>query len=568
MGDVTPVVTDNRDISGKVKEWLKDNVETPKYSSVTKWLEARFGSSTQMAWLKAALLDLDKKVAAGLGNVADETDRYQDVVPPTPPADTPTKDIKMRLWQLGFEKEASVKGPSNLVDIKEIITRSADQGTGMNTAKYNIEVVFCQMGLQEGGNIEDFRVGVSIGFGVTTACYCICLYVIISEIFTNDYVEFRRLCPLLRTCLRPRGLHDPAPTKMLQAFKSVGGKMAASSRQRPNVLQLLDAFRPVVEEQHAVNRKKSKPDLFGEVAGMYNKQEKVRKCKIFQEELDAIKFVSKRGEEFTSQLQYIWGTEKVNHTAVPINLLSSAFLTTRYTIPVPKSSHPVWHDILTPTEEKYCTWLSRVQGRFERKVADTIARGKSPNLRNYGGMYRDSEPEIVWRLACWWVWLFPHMKANHSAARVSELTAMFYTGALDKDMYDKVKYLDPAASADQVRFVRTEDVKGLEEKESTANDDVENAELAEKEAVFNTFKSKLGREQASFQFYGERKREYEATTQGLLTEARHAMPLASEIDGHDPSPPTIYKLRPKRKSTNPWFKRVFRHTASARPVAV
>jgi len=113
---------------------------------------------------------------------------------------------------------------------------------------------------------------------------------------------------------------------------------------------------------------------------------------------------------------------------------------------------------------------------------------------------------------------------------------MFYTGALDKDMYDKVKYLDPAASADQVRFVRTEDVKGLEEKESTANDDVENAELAEKEAVFNTFKSKLGREQASFQFYCERKREYEAVNQGLLTEARHAMPLASEIDGHDPSP--------------------------------
>jgi hypothetical protein len=232
------------------------------------------------------------------------------------------------------------------------------------------------------------------------------------------------------------------------------------------------------------------------------------------------------------------------------------FLSARYTIPVPKATHAVWHDVLMPTEEKYCAWLSRVQGRFEQKVADTIARGKAPNLRNYGSMYRDAEPEIVWRLSCWWVWLLPYMKGNHSAARVSELTAMFYTGALDKDMYDKVKYLDPAASPDQVRFVRTEDVKGLEEKESTANDDVESAELAEKEAVFNTFKSKLGREQATFQFYGERKREYEAVTQGLLTEARRAMPVAvSRVKSTATTPaPATYKLWPKRKSTNPRFK--------------
>jgi hypothetical protein len=186
----------------------------------------------------------------------------------------------------------------------------------------------------------------------------------------------------------------------------------------------------------------------------------------------------------------------------------------------------LWHDILMPTEDKYCAWLSRVQGRWEQKVADTIARGKAPNLRNFGHFYRDSEPELVWRFACYWVWLLPRVKANHSAARVSELTTMFYTGSLDKDMYDKVKYMNPDVTADQVRFVRAEDVKGLEEKESAANDDVESAELVEKEAGYNTFRSKLGREQASFQFYCERKREYEAVTQGLLTEARCAMPLA------------------------------------------
>jgi hypothetical protein len=568
MGDVVQVVEEKQDIDHQVKEWLKDNVETPKHPSVTKWLETRFGTPEQVVWLSAALRDLDAKVTAGLGNLADDTDMYQLVVPPTPPTHKPTKDIKLRLWQLGFEKDASVKGPSNLVDIKEIITRSANQGTGMNTSKFNIEVVFGHLGLQEGGNIEDFRVGVSIGFGVTTACYCICLNVILSDIFSKDYAEFQKLCPLLRTCLRPCGLYDPAPTKMLQAFKSVGGKMAATNRQRPNVLQLLDAFRPAVEEMHEANRKKGKSDLFGEVAGLYNKQEKVRKCKIFQDELDAIKFVSKRNEAFTAQLQYIWGTEKVNHTALPINLLSSAFLTARYTIPVPKATHAVWHDIMTPTEEKYCAWLSRVQGRFERKVADTIARGKAPNLRNYGSMYRDAEPEIVWRLACWWVWLLPHMKANHSAARVLELTTMFYAGALDKDMYDKVKYLDPNASADQVRFVRTEDVKGLEEKESAANNDVESAEQAEKEAVFNTFKSKLGREQTTFKFYGERKREYEAVTQGLLTEARHAMPMAvPPVKSMATTPaPTIYNLWPKRNSINLRFKRISRPTTSARTV--
>lgn len=97
------------------------------------------------------------------------------------------------------------------------------------------------------------------------------------------------------------------------------------------------------------------------------------------------------------------------------------------------------HDICTADADKYTAWLCRVQGRFDKKVAETIARGKTPNLRNFGYMYRDPEPEIVFKMACLWRWLLPHIKANHSESRVQSLTAMFFSGALDKDLYEKCK---------------------------------------------------------------------------------------------------------------------------------
>lgn len=216
---------------------------------------------------------------------------------------------------------------------EEIITRSCSAGT-LNTDKYNIEVLFRE---GPGSKVGEFSCRVSIGFGVTTAAYMICLYAVTHELDTKDYDNFVAAAPLLRTCLRVFGLYDPAPTLEEQVFKTIRGiplqdasralrkscfqhscnvnrfsthtghvdckfiiqspgfpvacvlfgtqcmcilrivhvwsffvasrpgKCDASNRQRPNVLQMLHAFSPVVEEKMAKNPKLDPTDTLSEV---------------------------------------------------------------------------------------------------------------------------------------------------------------------------------------------------------------------------------------------------------------------------------------------------------------
>ncbi len=124
------------------------------------------------------------------------------------------------------------------------------------------------------------------------------------------------------------------------------------------------------------------------------------------------------------------------------------------------------HEICTADKDKYMTWLCRVQGRFDKKIAETLSRGKTPNLRNFGHLYRDSEPEVVFRMACLWNWLLPHIKASQTESRVQSLMDMFHSGALDKDLYDKCKVPDAMRrvsifnAVHSVRFQKMRCVKG------------------------------------------------------------------------------------------------------------
>ena len=119
---------------------------------------------------------------------------------------------------------------------------------------------------------------------------------------------------------------------------------------------------------------------------------------------------------------------QAQHTAVPTNLLGSSFLSKAYEFHLPKATHAIWHEIIAPTEGKYMIWLERASGRFQRKVSETLSRGRAPNTRNFGSMYRDAEPEVVYKMCCLWAWLLPHMAAAHTPRRIEQLTEMFYTG--------------------------------------------------------------------------------------------------------------------------------------------
>lgn len=102
--------------AAKIKSWIADLGIPEKYSSITSFLETTYYKSTESKnKLAKSLQELDLKVAAelNLGPVQELTEVPQ-------PTDTGVrKDLPLRLWQIGPGSADSVKGPSNLVDIKE-----------------------------------------------------------------------------------------------------------------------------------------------------------------------------------------------------------------------------------------------------------------------------------------------------------------------------------------------------------------------------------------------------------------------------------------------------------------
>ena len=58
----------------------------------------------------------------------------------------------------------------------------------------------------------------------------------------------------------------------------------------------------------------------------FNKIEENKALRVHTDELNAIKFLANMNENFLSELKLIWGTERPQWTAVPMNLLGEKWL--------------------------------------------------------------------------------------------------------------------------------------------------------------------------------------------------------------------------------------------------
>ena len=146
-------------------------------------------------------------------------------------------------------------------------------------------------------------------------------------------------------------------------------------------------------------------------------------------------------------------------------------------------------------------WLLRVDGRHNHKVQESArVKSKKVNVRsNFGAAYRDDDPQLVWRMACLWVFLKPTHLEIWNDEEIRQYTDAVYQGALDNELKDKCTVLDAAFTPDDVRYVK------VARTSLVCGDDLENTiETAKKESVLaelNLFRAKLRGEESSFTNY-------------------------------------------------------------------
>ena len=509
-----------------LSEKMGKDPANPQFHDVQHFMQETFGK--REGELAALLQEVERQhllvVEASVERMARP---HQKIVPPHPPraalgqaANHSSHELK--LWQIGYSESASVKGASSLASVMDCL-KGALLGKGCMTHEFPIQILFEFMGGQVGQPVEDFSVGVSIGFAVVTSCYLVCLCASWQKWheleFANpaDKVE---LSERVLRCLQLTTVYKPAATLKEQVLTTIGDKMGASSRPRPNPAQLNYAFGRVVTARKGQGTRLTEYQLLKDVMLDHNRAEPISKRRVNQDEMNASLFLSQRSPEYMDVLKLIWGQEKPQFTALPVRHLVQPYLLTS---PVTAAENPVWSEILKPTEEKHIQWLRRLHGKWAANLALATSSRSGPNVRASHASNRDTDYEQVWRICCCWVHAQPVAVSNLPEAELKALQAQFNRGALDGTFAPHVIGMRQEFRSTDVQCFRSAhsgDAQ-LEEDQHVArmNSAEQEAQLAE----FNLFKENLRHDQLLFTRVLVAVSEYENASHAEITSMRRRL---------------------------------------------
>ena len=136
-----------------------------------------------------------------------------------------------------------------------------------------------------------------------------------------------------------------------------------------------------------------------------------------------------------------------------MNLLGSNFLSPSYELEVKKEENAMWHSMFQWSKEKADAWLQRLDGEFNFKVNEQMAKGKKPNLLNQAAQYRDTDPDVVWKISCVKVWAWAEAQKHNSEQRMKDLELAWRRGALDDTMRPHVQAMKKDFKASDIAWV-------------------------------------------------------------------------------------------------------------------
>lgn len=414
----------------------------------------------------------------------------------------------IQLWHISYEERGSVKGGAGLSSVLDI-AKDFICDMANNTAQHPIQILFEYLGAKPGDLLKPFSVGISNGCAVVTASYLVCICasqlswltmtrrpgVADGQEIAVEMADLKELARRLLCCLRLTATHMPADDPREQANLTLKDKMQASNRTRPNPEQILHAFSMPVELAKAAGTRKSTKMLLQEALNQFNSAEALSKRRLSAEEQGATVFLHGRSKEFRRLMKMVWGQERPEHTAVPVNLLNSKFLLEESPLPVNKKDNPWWHATLEVTEPKLQLWLERQWGRWCAQLEIVEMKGRKASLRNDAALYRDSEPELVWRMVCVTEVLL-HDKKDQPE-HCGKIKKAFLRGVLDAAMLAEVTAMRKEFRPDSLMLTDEYHSVGPGDQEAR----VESAQELQRSAEFRLVSELLAAEQMKWRRY-------------------------------------------------------------------
>jgi len=155
-----------------------------------------------------------------------------------------------RLWQLSFQEDGCARGPSVTFDILELVTRHLASAKGNCTEDYPLRLKFAR-GVEVHDAVQNFSINFAVGFGAQLACFLIA-HALIHRSHWCPWSQEELLAVLgwnLLKVFRFSATASKTGSAMSEARQSLGEKFQASTRSRPNPVQIFYSVQRVYLEQ-------------------------------------------------------------------------------------------------------------------------------------------------------------------------------------------------------------------------------------------------------------------------------------------------------------------------------
>jgi hypothetical protein len=228
-----------------------DDMQEALYPDIASWMEASISKADELAALSAGLKGLDALAAEVAGVLADPPFETE-----VPPASESTANMRrgIRIWQLGFRADLSIKGSSHLHAIMSALTTNI-VGKGNNTELHPLDVLYTLDGSSPGDRIQDFSVGISNGTATVQAAFLFSIAAMKlnwldadGPLATSPGVRVA-VAKRLLACTRMMCVYRPATSMVNQIQHTLTDKFQAAARSRPTTMQMLAAPVPQLSEK-------------------------------------------------------------------------------------------------------------------------------------------------------------------------------------------------------------------------------------------------------------------------------------------------------------------------------